>query len=462
MDRAMRTRATFAKSSSRLLTIFSYSLLIVGSIFTLSLLTSSSATAAIHGPYTLLGDECASCHRAHTGKNLAVLKSSSPQSNLCFSCHDGTGSSLNISLQYSNNPALVNNAATRVYYSHDLSSAAAHVRMDINEFGGTTNRHSECGDCHNSHSSIGSANIMTSTGWGVSGRQLNVSGVSVVNGAAGTAPTYSWMNGTANQPTREYQICFKCHSGFTTLLAQLPDLPLSGTVPITPQLSKNYLDKGIEFNPANASTHPVEGVGKNVTAKMAASLAGASTYRLWTFTTASTIRCTQCHAVDTAAAAATDLAPHKSANRGILVRPYVDRTLNSANAAYNAGNFALCYTCHATAPFADTSKGTRADSNFPLHGFHLGSIAGTGRAANGFNIDTPGAGAGNAICSECHFRLHSSVYKGGSQTGTDRGLVNFSPNILPNGTTRAWTSATPGTGSCTLTCHGFAHNAENY
>jgi hypothetical protein len=334
--------------------------------------------------------------------------------------------------------------------------------MDINEFGGVTNRHSECGDCHNSHSSIGTANMTTSTGWGVSGRQLNVSGVSIVNGAAGTAPSYTWLNGSGNQPTREYQICFKCHSGFTSLLTQLPDLPLTGTVPITPQLSRNYLDKGIEFNPANASTHPVEGVGKNVTAKMAASLAGASTYRLWTFTTSSTIRCTQCHAVETAVAAATDLAPHKSANRGILIRPYVDRVLNSANAAYNAGNFALCFTCHSTAPFADTSKRATTDSNFPLHGFHLGSIAGTGRAANGFNIDTPGAGAGNAICSECHFRLHSSVYKGGAQTGTDRGLVNFSPNILPNGTTRAWTSTTPGTGSCTLTCHGFSHNAENY
>jgi hypothetical protein len=41
--------------------------------------------------------------------------------------------------------------------------------------------------------------------------------------------------------------------------------------------------------------------------------------------------------------------------------------------------------------------------------------------------------------------------------------VNFSPNVKPRGATLSWSAtATPGGGSCTLTCHGYPHDGKRY
>lgn len=458
---AIRDKANSAQPLHRLLSLFGLAIVSLVALFALSLLTSTNATAAVHGPYTLLGDECASCHRVHTAKNRSVLKSVAPQSTLCFTCHDGTGSSLNVAAQYSSNPTLVNVPATRVYYSHDATVVSTHARSDFNEFGGVSNRHSECGDCHNSHNATGTASTTSTTGWSASGRMANVSGVSVVNGAAGAAPTYTFLNGINTPSTKEYQICFKCHSGFTTLQSN------TGF-----SSSLFYLDKGIEFNPANPSYHPVEAAGKNATPRMGLSLSaamnGTTVTRLWTgLTAASTIRCTQCHTAGTTAAAATDLPIHKSSNRGMLIRNFTDRVLKTSAAAYSDTDFALCFSCHTNVGFATT---TATNTNFSFHNFHLASISGNPRSnpVTSTDINTASAGQGNAICSECHFRLHSTTYKDGTQTSSGSRLVNFSPNVIANGGVRRWVQSTVGTGTtastgnCTLTCHGYAHSAKTY
>ncbi|MHB8275471.1 MAG: hypothetical protein ACYDC9_12015, partial [Dermatophilaceae bacterium] len=95
-----------------------------------------------------------------------------------------------------------------------------------------------------------------------------------------------------------------------------------------------------------------------------------------------------------------------------------------------------------------------------FHGFHLTKISGVG--SGGTDIDTPGAGAGNAICAECHFRLHSTTYKDGTQTVPGSRLVSFAPNVTPAGGTRQWASTGTGSGSCTLTCHGYQHMGKSY
>jgi len=346
-----------------------------------------------------------------------------------------------------------------------------------------SNRHSECADCHNSHQATATAardSAQNADGWDASRRLAGVSGVSVVNGAADSAPTYKFLSGAdtnvvpANAVTREYQLCFKCHSGFTTLTSN------AGLTP-----SKFALDKGVEFNPANTSFHPVEAPGKNATDKMAASLAGTSPYKMWNFTIGSTIRCLNCHASgttpDTTPAPLPQpgsvLAPHASSNRGLLLKNYKDRVLKPEadvvvggvvvdKAAYSAGDFALCYVCHAEAPFAPNGSATA--TNFKLHSLHLNQIIGkrSGITA-GTDIDKPGDGVGNAVCAECHFRLHSTTNKVGSQTLTGdptngSHLVNFAPNVAPNGTTLSWESTGTGSGSCTLTCHGQPHDKAPY
>jgi len=415
----------------------------------------------IHGPYAIDAPQCGICHRGHTAKAPNLLAKAS-QSELCLTCHDGLGANANVKAQY-DLVRPVNNPAAREYYSHDALAPSNHTRSELDEFGGVSNRHSECADCHNSHQATVTASrdsAQNSDGWDASPRLAGVSGVSVVNGAAGSSPIYKLLSGVdtnvvpANLVTREYQLCFKCHSGYTTLTSN------TGLSP-----SQYALDKGVELNPANPSFHPVEAAGTNDTTKMAASLAGTSPYKLWNFTIGSTIRCLNCHASGTTPDTTptplpqpgSALAPHTSSNRGILLKNYQDRVLKSTNAAYSAGDFALCFMCHAEAPFAgETSTAT----NFKLHGLHLTKLTGKGNGAT--DIDTPGDGQGNAICAECHFRLHSTTNKVGAQQIPGTRLVNFAPNVKPNGTTLSWVQGTTGSGSCTLTCHGESHSGESY
>ncbi len=438
----------------------------------------SAATVApdgIHGPYSMTTDACAVCHRAHTAKAPTLLAKSGSQSTLCFECHGsgGQGANTDVQSQYTDTSIPKNVPSAREYYSHDAVDATPpvkHSRSELNEFGGVANRHSECADCHNSHKagSSDSTQIADGTGWDASGRLAGVSGVSVVNGAVADsvpAPTdYTFLDGVTKPITREYQLCFKCHSGFTTLTSNADLKP-----------SQYALDKAVEFNPANASFHPVEAAGKNNTAAMTASLAGSSTYKLWNFTIGSTIRCLNCHAGGATNATAdpplplpgSALAPHTSSNRGILLENYRDRVLkpstaaSATDAAYSAGDFALCYVCHGEEPFAPNGSSSGA-TNFSLHSRHLTGLAEEGDGLT--NIDTPGDGQGNAICAECHFRIHSTTNKVGTQVIPGSRLVNFAPNVQPVSATKpiTWTSGTAGGGSCTLTCHGFTHDGVGY
>lgn len=404
-----------------------------------------------HGPFSTTADQCAACHRSHSGQSVSLLPQAGPQSNLCLTCHDGTGATTNVASQYAGTTAPANNPTAREYYRHDALAASSHTRADLDEFGGVANRHSECGDCHDAHRVTATSSTQTASGWTASGRLDGVSGVSVVNGAAGTAPAYTFLDGITAPITLEYQLCLKCHSGFTTLPSN------SGFTP-----SKYALDKGVELNPANGSYHPVAAAGTNATQKMADSLAGTSPYKLWTFTVGSTIRCTNCHAssarYDQAAppAAGSDLPPHTSRYRSMLVQNYRDRILKSGAEGYAAADFALCYVCHAEVPFANK---TSTATNFPLHGLHVGDLAGKG--SGGTEIDSPGAGQGNAICAECHFRLHSTAYPYGTQAISGSRLVNFAPNVQPYNGALSWTK-TAGGGSCTLTCHGANHSNDTY
>jgi predicted CXXCH cytochrome family protein len=402
----------------------------------------------IHGPYTMTVDSCAACHRAHTGKGPVLFKTTgSPQSTLCFTCHDGTGSQYNVKNAYQTAP--VNDPATRTYYTHDATVATNHA-ISTEEFKGVLNRHTECSDCHNPHSSTATLSTQAITGWTPSGRMLGVPGVAVVNHAAGTTPDYTYLDGTITPTTAEYQLCFKCHSSYTNLPSN------TGFTQ-----SQYLLDKAVEFNPSNLSFHPVEAQGTNQTTKMAASLSGTSAYKIWNFTTTSTIRCSNCHApsAKTGSGAGQTLDTHTSANAGILLLPYRDRILKASTESYKAVDSALCYACHTDVPFKqETSTGT----NFMYHFKHVSAIAGANGSGPTASIDTPGAGKGDAICAECHYRLHSTTYALTGQTSDGKRLVNFSPNVLPRNGVIKFTSTSTGHGTCTLVCHGKSHNAQPY
>lgn len=390
-------------------------------------------------------DTCAACHRNHTGQN-DRLQGSVPQSTLCFTCHDGTGSMYDVKTEYADvavppNGDPPNDETTSSFYSHGWPGPSTHTSARVDEFAVVLNRHAECSDCHNPHSLTPVDAVVTGTGWLASGSLGGTAGV------AATAPL-TWRDPLAY----EYELCLKCHSSYTQLLTY--------TDP-----SEQKTDKAAEFNPNNASYHPVFAPGKNTTTAMDESLAGGS---LWQFTTASTIRCVNCHANGSLLPGTPTwygkLAPHASQNRGLLLANYRDRDLKPASEAYSAADFDLCFLCHSSAPFATGGEDEppRADTNFRLHGFHLAGISDDGGGSDSLDIDTPGAGQGNAICAECHFELHSTSsapYEGNQ--GYSRG-VNFAPNVEPltGFISPHWSGPTSRT--CALVCHGKDHDAETY
>ncbi len=401
-----------------------------------------------HGSYTAGTDACAACHRSHTGQNKNLLKSAEPQSTLCFSCHDGTGANYNVAAQYADINVPANDAATSSFYSHPATTTSTHVSGQTDEFAGVLNRHAQCGDCHNPHSASSAAPSQTTSGWTASGSLANISG------ATATTPQ-TWKNPIAY----EYELCLKCHSGYTQLLSYTKE-------------SYKKTDKRTELDPANASYHPVEAPGKNTTTAMANSLAGG---KLWQFTTTgatSTVRCANCHGnyrlvgsppTPNAPASSARLAPHASQYRGLLIANYRDRLLKTSTEAYATNDFALCYLCHKEAPFQDTSGSTRTDTNFRFHGFHLGNISGNpGGGGAGTDIDTAGVGQGNGICAECHYRVHGTALAPWSGNQNYQRGVNFAPNVRPVGgqTNPNWSG--PANKTCTLVCHGKSHNPESY
>ncbi|MDP4013994.1 MAG: cytochrome c3 family protein [Candidatus Nanopelagicales bacterium] len=403
----------------------------------------SDADERVHGPYSATSDQCATCHRAHVGAASSLLAQKRPQSDLCFTCHDGLGAGQDVKSEYTADDLPANNEAQREYYSHDALVNSSHTSGKDPEFAGALNRHSECGDCHGVHDSGTGGGAETEDGWTPSQRIGDASGVAVGNGAAGSSPEYTFLKDGVNL---EYQLCFKCHSGYTELTSNSSLEP-----------SQYALDKGTEFNPNNPSFHPIEAAGTNQTEAMSESLVGTSPYKLWNFTTGSTIRCSNCHGRAGAAPEPDgSLTPHTSRNRGILIRNYRDRVLKGADEDYAAADFALCLTCHAERPFVDGNGDPASDTNFRYHGLHLTDLGDEG--SGGTDIDSPGAGQGNAICAECHFRIHSTTFSVGSQSIEGSRLVNFAPNVEGP---PLWERAGSG-GSCTLTCHGEEHDSLDY
>jgi len=125
---------------------------------------------------------------------------------------------------------------------------------------------------------------------------------------------------------------------------------------------------------------------------------------------------------------------HAASDGKLLVASY--RTdPKPAGEAYQRDEYGLCFTCHDPGPFEVAGTG---GTNFDLHAQHLGETTADG----------------NAVCADCHYRLHASAGEVGSK------LVSFSPEVSANGGVLEWTGTV--TRSCTLSCHGFDHTAAGY
>ncbi|MHB1342609.1 MAG: cytochrome c3 family protein [Coriobacteriia bacterium] len=161
-------------------------------------------------------------------------------------------------------------------------------------------RHVECVDCHDPHE----ATSTVAAAPAVFGQLKGVFGTSLVNNTAGANITYDDAQPVAN----EYEVCFKCHSGYSSL-----------------EGGRNIAS---EVNTQNASVHAIE--------ETYVADAPTSTFETG-WDNDSVLFCSDCHGnADTSAGAVKGA--HVSPAAPLLVGPYLG--------TLPADGTLLCYDCH--------------------------------------------------------------------------------------------------------------------
>ncbi len=377
-----------------------------------------------HVYYAATTDSCAACHRAHTANGI-VLRHTWPEENVCFTCHTSGGSGTNVQPAFTS----YTNTATR-YFKHDIGLTNGVHRVGENtgaSFGGAS-RHNECEDCHDPHEATrGSASAPFLQ------RVMNyISGVNPSWTAAGAPASYTWLP----QAEREYQVCFKCHSSFTTLPTYQPD-GWNGTAYVANGLPKltsanpvqvlDSRDLAQEFNPYNASFHPVVAQGRNQSIPSGSWAAGSG------MSQTSLIYCSNCH--NNPNSGTQGIGPHGSPRLHLLLG---GANYSTVFVGPQPSSQELCFRCHDYTAYAN--NGSAANTNFRdgnqnLHDTHIRSFGGT--------------------CYMCHDTHGSEQLH----------LINFDVSVaVPNtgyNSQSAW-AATANGGNCYLNCHNVNHNPKNY
>ncbi|HMK30888.1 MAG TPA: cytochrome c3 family protein [Terriglobales bacterium] len=370
---------------------------------------------------------CESCHKPHSpqvGQRLVKF----PEESVCFQCHDGTVTTLNIKNEFGKqykHPVMLTPSV------HDESESPNSAQYQLPENAPGTPRHAECQDCHNSH-----AAQATPVGYAPQAPRVTPP----LRGVRGQSSANTFLPQAAN----EYEICFKCHADS----ANKPQSTDSGTGGIGfGRNARRQYDLGsptaynLRIAFANGiSSHPVTMPG-SVPSTQVPSLRqfmtskGGSNISSRPLSMNSSIYCSDCHNNDTGiqtidggtgpSGVHASNFPHLLERSDVMEpAPGVPGAASSGLGAYSQDNFRLCDKCH------DLTVVTGATSSFPLHGEHL-QMAG-------------------AACSTCH-----SPHASGTQM-----LVNFDTTVV--GGTPSWTRTAPGQGTCTLVCHGVNHTAFPY
>jgi len=171
---------------------------------------------------------------------------------------------------------------------------------------------------------------------------------------------------------------------------------------------------GERLDPRNRSYHPVKAPSRDGAPSVAAALAGRE------------INCTDCHGNNDRGG---PRGPHGSSVKFLLVAEYVTVDGSGESDAV----YALCYTCHDRESVLDSP-------GFPQHRLHV--------------VDR------RISCAACH-DAHGSF--------NNRALIRFGDEevlseVAPSGSTGqlGFASDSPGSGSCSLTCHGHDHAGTSY
>jgi predicted CXXCH cytochrome family protein len=332
---------------------------------------------------TVAASGCENCHTPHAAGTKPRLLNFAKIEDNCLVCHSGTVAAKNLAGEF--NKASVHPVIATASL-HDAAEGTLTAKS----------RHVSCMDCHNPHATTASAAGKT----GLSGTLAQVKGVT-----SGGAPIA--------KASKEYELCFRCHG-------------VSGSrssSKVTRQVAQS--DVRLQFNPANASYHPVVSASKSVP--------GRSLLSTWAV--GGQMLCTDCHNNDQGPGAkgTGPKGPHGSSYAPLLERQLALTDYQPENAA----SYALCYKCHSR------------DSILSDQSFRAINSLGQARGHRFHIVDQQTA------CSTCH-DAH------GVQTQSH--LINFNTiYVTPSSKGRLeYLSTGSSSGRCSLTCHGKDHAAATY
>ncbi len=307
-----------------------------------------------YGTNTVASLGCVNCHIPHKGQGVPYLLRWVEEQ----TCFKGASTASNLSACHgnnANNAKIIEAVLLRTYKHPVMTKTGVHTNLDFlygtgnppqppgskgitfSNNPGTDYRHAECPDCHNPHKAAKgnhatpASNVdPVNAGWYplnpsnlVSNALLGVSGVEPLWTGAGTQPTnYNILA----EATAEYQICFKCHSYWALGLAQQwvsaytfsdgRTTPAGTPFPLT--------DVAAEFNPNNASGHPVVVSANSRPGSYAPKALPPQAMREpWkSFVGNVTMYCSDCHGADNEAGANPDpRGPHGSNIQFMLKGP---------------------------------------------------------------------------------------------------------------------------------------------
>lgn len=311
---------------------------------------------------------CSACHSGLGKAGTPMLKKQTTE--LCFECHGswtkGVRKSLDIETvinKDSHHPII------ETGYLHDPFEKLPTDKS-------SDQRHVACADCHKVH--LSSQNKPTKGARGYMPSKVRGYG-------RGSAPIGIRLTEAMN----DYELCYLCHSDSANL----------------PSDSRNVAE---EFDPTNASYHPVEMDGKN---KFVPSLVSGITEN-------STIGCSDCHGNNEPNGAK---GPHGSEYSPILLDQYKTEDGPEGRDAYQ-----LCYNCHSRTSII-------GDESFKRHKLHV--------VTNEYS------------CHNCH-NAHGSR--------ENESLILFDEDVVSASGTSGGPEFLPGAGGmpkCSLSCHGVDHSS---
>jgi predicted CXXCH cytochrome family protein len=342
--------------------------------------------------------KCLNCHDPHgqtDGQGEIPHLALAREEALCLTCHDGSPAETDIQSDLLRPYRHPTGWLTGLHAGPAESLPTDFGAAPLNR------RHAECEDCHNAHLAYHDPSGPPADS-DLSKRNLGVSRLRVQNGGPGAPPTYTFVAGadTLSPALAEYELCFKCHSSWTSQPTGQTDLALV-------------------LNPSNPSYHPVEAPGRNPNIRLGAFAAG--------WDAGSTTRCGSCHGSDGGSVAGV----HGSNYQYLLKQPYTASSFERTMLQDES-----CFACHAYDVYANPTAlpATLENSRFNEPGVTKGHAKHVGEA--------------QVPCYACHTTHGSTTLPHLLVTGRSPGIQSIT------------VTATGGT--CASTCHDSQSYTVNY